>query len=38
MKANDKTVAEILSNLPEDKKESFHKLHAVIFKNFAQRV
>jgi hypothetical protein len=33
MKANGKTVNEILTNLPEDKVEPFTKLHKVIEKN-----
>ena len=33
MKANGKTVHEILINLPEDRVESFNKLHEVIIKN-----
>jgi hypothetical protein len=33
MKTNRKTIAEILSNLPEDRKEPFHKLHDVIVRN-----
>lgn len=33
MKANGKTVKEILTNLPIDRKEPFNKLHDVILKN-----
>lgn len=33
MKANGKTVQEILSNVPDDRKEAFNKLHNVIIKN-----
>lgn len=33
MKANGKTVNEILTNLPEDRVEPFNKLHDVILKN-----
>ena len=33
MKANGKTVKEILNNLPEDRAEPFNKLHDVIVKN-----
>jgi hypothetical protein len=33
MKANGKTVTEILTNLPMDKAEPFNKLHDVIVKN-----
>lgn len=33
MKANGKTVEEILANIPEDRKEAFNKLHQVILKN-----
>lgn len=33
MKANGNTVAEILANLPEDRKEPFTKLHETIVKN-----
>jgi hypothetical protein len=33
MKANGKTVNEILTNLPSDKLEPFNKLHDVIVKN-----
>jgi hypothetical protein len=33
MKANGKTVIEILTNLPEDKAEPFNKLHNVIVNN-----
>jgi len=33
MKANGKTVEEILSSLPEDRAEPFNKLHNVIVKN-----
>ena len=33
MKANGKTVHEILINLPEDRVEPFNKLHEVIIKN-----
>lgn len=33
MKANGKTVKEILSNLPADRAEPFNKLHDVIVKN-----
>ena len=33
MKANGKTVKEILANLPQDRMEPFHKLHQVIIKN-----
>ena len=33
MKANGKTVNEILTNLPEDRAEPFNKLHNVIVKN-----
>ena len=33
MKANGKTVMEILLNLPEDRLEPFNKLHDVIVKN-----
>ena len=33
MKANGKTVKEILINLPEDRAEPFNKLHDVIVKN-----
>ena len=33
MKANSKTVKEILINLPEDRAEPFNKLHDVIVKN-----
>lgn len=33
MKANGKTVNEILSNVPPDRAESFNKLHEVIVKN-----
>ena len=33
MKANGKTVNEILSNLPKDRSEPFSKLHEVIVKN-----
>ncbi|MEJ7611268.1 MAG: DUF1801 domain-containing protein, partial [Ferruginibacter sp.] len=33
MKATGKTVKEILINLPEDRAESFNKLHDVILKN-----
>ena len=36
MKANGKTVVEILSNLPEDRVESFNKLHDVIVKNMPE--
>lgn len=33
MKADGKTVAEILDNVPADRAESFNKLHDVIMKN-----
>jgi hypothetical protein len=33
MKAEGKTVAEILENIPEDRKEAFNKLHKTILKN-----
>jgi hypothetical protein len=33
MKANGKTVEEILRNLPAERKEPFHKLHETILKN-----
>ncbi|HZG00894.1 MAG TPA: DUF1801 domain-containing protein [Chitinophagales bacterium] len=33
MKAEGKTVEEILRNVPEDRAEAFNKLHAVIVKN-----
>ncbi|ODT35639.1 MAG: hypothetical protein BGN92_11080 [Sphingobacteriales bacterium 41-5] len=33
MKANGKTVEEILANVPEERKDSFNKLHNVIIKN-----
>lgn len=33
MKANGKTVKEILANLPEDRAEPFNKLHDIIVKN-----
>ncbi len=33
MKPNGNTVAEILANLPEDRKEPFTKLHETILKN-----
>jgi hypothetical protein len=33
MKANGKTVNEILKNLPKDRSEPFSKLHQVIVKN-----
>lgn len=33
MKANGNTVEEILANVPEERKESFNKLHSVIMKN-----
>ena len=33
MKADGKTIAEILANLPEDRKEPFTKLHEIIVKN-----
>ena len=33
MKAQGKTVKEILLNLPEDRLEPFNKLHDVIVKN-----
>ncbi len=33
MKANGKTVTEILTNLPTDRAESFNKLHEVILAN-----
>jgi hypothetical protein len=33
MKANGKTVKEILTNLPEDRAEAFNKLHDVIMEN-----
>ena len=33
MKANGKTVTEILTNLPMDRAEPFNKLHDVIVKN-----
>ncbi len=33
MKADGKTIAEILANLPEDRKEPFTKLHETILKN-----
>lgn len=33
MKANGKTVKQILTNLPEDRAEPFNKLHNVIVKN-----
>jgi hypothetical protein len=33
MKADGKTIAEILANLPEDRKEPFIKLHETIVKN-----
>jgi hypothetical protein len=33
MKANGKTVTEILNNIPADRIESFQKLHNVIIKN-----
>ncbi len=33
MKANEKTVNEILTNLPKDRSEPFNKLHEVIVKN-----
>lgn len=33
MKADGKTVDEILANIPEDRKVSFNKLHEVILKN-----
>jgi hypothetical protein len=33
MKAEGKTVKEILANLPEDRKEPFNQLHDVIVKN-----
>lgn len=36
MKANGKTVNEILANLPEDRAEPFNKLHNVIVKNLPQ--
>ncbi|TXI31357.1 MAG: DUF1801 domain-containing protein [Niabella sp.] len=33
MQANGKTVAEILANIPEERKEAFTKLHKTILKN-----
>lgn len=33
MQANGTTVAEILANIPEDRKDTFHKLHTVILEN-----
>jgi len=33
MKANGKTVEEILNNVPEERAEAFNKLHSVIVKN-----
>lgn len=33
MKATGKTVKEVLTNLPTDRAEAFHKLHDVIVKN-----
>jgi hypothetical protein len=33
MKANGKTVNEILANVPEERKEAFNKLHNTIVKN-----
>ncbi|CAG0992567.1 hypothetical protein FLAV_02388 [Flavobacteriales bacterium] len=33
MKANGKTVKEILQNLPKDREEAFNKLHNIIVKN-----
>ena len=33
MKANGKTVKEILINVPADRAEAFNKLHDVIVKN-----
>lgn len=33
MKAEGKTVSEILANIPEDRKEPFNKLHHVIVEN-----
>ena len=36
MKANGKTVLEILTNLPEGRKEPFNKLHNVILENLPE--
>ncbi len=36
MKANGKTVSEILANLPEDRAEPFKRLHEVIIKNLPE--
>jgi hypothetical protein len=36
MKANGNTVEEILTNLPEDRKEPFNRLHEVIMNNLPQ--
>lgn len=36
MKANGNTVTEILNNLPEDRAESFNKLHEVIVANMPE--
>lgn len=36
MKANGNTVKEILNNLPEDRAESFNKLHEVIVANMPE--
>lgn len=36
MKATGTTVAEILENIPEDRKESFHKLHEIIQNNLPE--
>ena len=36
MKASGNTVEEILNNLPDDKKESFTKLHEVILQNLPE--
>lgn len=33
MKADGKTVTEILNNVPEERKEAFNKLHNIILKN-----
>ena len=33
MKANGETVSEILSNVPEDRKAAFNKLHDIIIEN-----
>lgn len=36
MKANGETVSEILSNVPEDRKAAFNKLHDIIIENLPE--